>query len=503
MAERKSGPVKPPVIDLKAREATETPEEQDTAPTTDATPRRKSASARRGARSRQSAAPTESPKPADSAAPKDVEPSADSAASATSGAPDSTSAPPAADSKPATDSEAETRSTASDPVTPADPGPAEAPIPPPPRPPARLAMPWSAISVAAVVGAILGAGLTYLAANWIALPQQEPPFADPAPALEELAATAENLAARLAAVEETARTTRVSLDATLAQFDATSTELRQQLADVAASIPEPQNIDLTAIENDLAALDGRVAAIAAGASSEDAAALAQNLAGMERTLAALSDRLDGFEASVATGDSRIADLANQLEEARAAIAAQTRTLGGADIGPAVKLPLIVSGLEAAFATGRPYGAVLDGLIALLPDLEVPRIIAAEAATGLARPDAIVARFEAALPDIIAGRTRDSSGDLAQDALEWAKALLALRPAEEIEGDTPEAVISRLEAAMERRDFVAAATELAQLPPAMQEAAGDVGADIAAHAQAETFIIRLRTEALAPATEPAS
>lgn len=463
MAERKSGPVKPPVIDLKARDAAQTPDADSAATGADGTSRRKPAASRRSTRATASEA-AKGPKA------------------------DSPTSPPSPASKVQQDTSA------------SDPGPA---TPPPPRPSARLAMPWSAISVAAVAGAILGAGLTYLAANWIALPQQEPPFDDPTPALEALLARAEALETRLGAVEDTARNTRVSLDATLAQIDTTSAELRQQIADVTAAIPEPQDIDLSAIEADLKTLDGRVAAIGAGASSDDASALAQNLAGMERTLAALSDKLDGLETRIGQGDGRIESLASELEDARVAIAAQTRTLGGTNIGPAVKLPLIVSGLEAAFANGRPYTAELDGLTALLPDLAVPKVLADDAETGLARPDAIAARFKAALPDIIAGRTQESSGDLAQDALEWAKALLALRPATEIEGDTPEAVVSRLEAAVERRDFVAAATELAQLPAPMQAAAGDVGADIAAHAQAEAFVTRLRTEALAPALEPAS
>jgi hypothetical protein len=473
MAERKSGPVKPPIIDLKAREApgpaapADESAREDVAPEASEPSAPKSAAPRRGNRAKVEP-PTTPAEP--STVDEDLPPEA---------------VPKLAE----------------------PPGPAGGDIPPgpppPPRPPARLAMPWSAISVAAVAGALLGAGLTYLAANWIALPQQDPPFADPTPALGDIAAAITAIDTRLAAVEDTARTTRVSLDATLAQFDAATNDLRQQIAAVEAAMPEPQTVDLTAIETGLQTLEGRVAAIAAGASSDDAAALAQNLTAIEGNLGDLSARLAGLEDRLTAGDQRVATLAADLETAEAAIAAQTRTLGGTEIGPAVKLPLIVSGLESAFATGRPYETELAGLTTLLPELDVPALVATSAADGLSRPDALAARFEAALPQILAGQTAQSSGDLAQDALAWAKALLALRPVEEIEGDTPEAIVSRLEAAMDRRDFAAAATELAQLPPAMQQAAGDVGADIAAHAEAAAFISRLRTEALAPATEPAT
>ncbi len=73
--------------------------------------------------------------------------------------------------------------------------------------------------------------------------------------------------------------------------------------------------------------------------------------------------------------------------------------------------------------------------------------------------------------------------------------MALRPAEEIAGDTPEAVVSRLEGAVKRHDFASAATLLAQLPQPMQAAAGELGAAIAAHAAADTFLAGLRAQAL--------
>jgi hypothetical protein len=511
MAERKSGPVKPPVIDLKARDATETPAEQPagegptlpldepvpaaaTPDTVPAVPPRVKAPKT----SKAAAAPPEGAVIADPIATEEGRAAAEGI-------------PLPGDTSAATPEPAAPVASQSVPPPPEPPRPEPEPheaatIPPPmpPRPPARLAMPWSAISIAAVAGAILGAGLTYAVSNWIALPQQAPAFEDPTPALGTLTDRIDGLDSRFAALEETTLDTRVSLDATLVQLDTVTTELRQSIADLGASIPAPQPAtDLTAIEAELQTLESRVAAIAAGASSADASALAENLVGIEQSLATLNSRLADFDSQIAENGSAITTLRADIEGAKAAIAAQTRTLGGADIGPAVKLPLIVSGLEAAFASGRPYTTELSGLVALLPDLAVPEVITTAAPTGLARPDALADRFDAVLPDIIAGRTGESTGDWAQDAVEWAKALLALRPGEEMEGDTPEAIVSRLEGAVERRDFIAAAALLAQLPAPMRQAAGEVGTDIAAHAQAETFVTSLRTEALAPAAEPAN
>lgn len=435
MAERKSGPVKPPVIELTAREA-------------------------------------EKPAAATTARGKAAEAAEDAAAEAT----------PAAE----------------EPVRPAP--------PPPPRPQARLAMPWSAISIAAVAGALLGAAIVYGLGNWLPLPNQRPVIADPAARLdatdsslneiETRLAAIEEQSQRIAAVEEQGKRTQVSLDATIAQLDSGLNEVRQAVA----AVPTAAAVDLTPLETQLKGLEDRVTAIGAGASSADATALAQTISTIEAGIAELRTQLTALDQRVAATDSAITSLKGDVATTQTAISSQTQTLAGTDIGPAVRLPLVVSGLESAIANGRPFAAELAGLKALLPDLAVPGPIEASAAEGLPRPDAVVAQFTAAVPNVLAGRAAVSTGDMGEDALEWMKGLLALRPVGEVPGDTPEAIVSRLEGAVGRHDFKAAAGLLAQLPPAMQAGAGTAGADITKLAAAEDFMTELRSRALAPTAE---
>lgn len=482
MAERKSGPVKPPVIDLKAREASEPAPAED-------------------------AAAAETP-PARTARPK---PAAKAAKIATADArPASAAEPeaaaPAAEPKPEPGaSAASERKPEPSPATPepaaAQPQPAATPLPP--RPPARLAMPWSAISLAAGAGAVLGALLTYIAANWIALPVRVPEVTDPTPAITALAERATALETQLASVMEAGQSTREGLDTVVTRLDGAVAELRQSIADVRAAIPEVQPVDLSAIEQQLQTLENRIEAVAAGASTEDASALAESLSGIENGLAALTGRIGEAETRLSTTDAGLTAIRSNIEALEAAIAAQNLNVGGTELGPAVQLPLILTGLESAFSRGRPYEAEMRSLLALLPDLDVPDAITANAATGLIRPDALARRFDEAVPNILAGRTGETTGDWTRDAIEWAKAILALRPAEELEGDTPEAIVSRLEAAVERYDFTSAAVLLAQLPAPMRLAAGEIGEAIAAHADAEQFIAALRAQALAPAAEGAN
>jgi hypothetical protein len=424
MAERKSGPVKPPVIELTAREA-------------------------------------EKPAAATTARGKAAE-----AAEATA---------------------AEAPAAAEEPVRPA----------PPPRPQARLAMPWSAISIAAVAGALLGAGLVYGLGNWLPLPNQRPMIADPAARLDATDSILNDIKTRLAAIEEQSKRTQVSLDATIAQLDGGLTEVRQAIAAVPAAA-EP--VDLALLQTQIKGLEDRLTAIGAGASSADAAALAKTISSIEAGIAELRTQLVALDQRVAATDNAISGLKGDVSATQTAISTQNQTLGGADLGPAVRLPLMVSGLETAIANGRPFAAELAGLKALLPDLAVPGPVEASAAEGLPRPDAVATQFTAAVPNVLAGRAAVSTGDMGEDALEWMKGLLALRPVGEVAGDTPEAIVSRLEAAVGRHDFKAAAELLAQLPPAMQAGAGSSGADITKLAAAEGFVTELRSRALAPTAE---
>lgn len=422
MAERKSGPVKPPVIELTAREA-----EKPAAATT--------------ARGKAAAA-----------------------------------------------AEADAVADTDEPVRPAP--------PPPPRPQARLAMPWSAISIATLAGGLLGAGLVYGLGNWLPLPDQRPVIADPSTRLDATDSSLGEIEARLVALEEQSKRTQVSLDATIAQLDGGLNEVRQAVA----AVPTAAAVDLTPLETQLKDLEDRVTAIGAGASSDDATALAQTIGSIEAGIAELRSQLGALDQRIAATESTVTSLKGDVATTQSAISSQTQALAGTDIGPAVRLPLVVSGLESAIANGRPYAAELAGLKALLPDLVVPGPIEASAAEGLPRPDAVVAQFTAEVPNVLAGRAAVSTGDMGEDALEWMKGLLALRPVGEVPGDTLEAIVSRLEAAVGRHDFRAAAELLAQLPPAMQAGAGTAGADIAKLAAAEDFMVELRSRALAPTAE---
>lgn len=417
MAERKSGPVKPPVIDLVAREASEKPKE-----TTASAP-----------------------------------------------APEASAPPP----------------------------------PPPPKPdPERWRLPgdvdWRLLVGVAVTGAVLGTILTYLLASLVALPSPEPRTPDLTPQLADQQAQLAGFETRLGGLEGSAAKTQISLDATIAQLDAGLAELRKSIEEVRASIPEAaEPVDLSAIETELRALGTRVDAIAAGASGADVGAITTSLATLESGLANFSARIDGVDGRLAAIDGTVASLRADLNAARKQLSDHISTAAPTETGPALKLPLILSGLESAFASGKPFALELESLGTVLPGLAVPDALRAAAGNGISHPDTLAERFEAALPDILAAQP-GGQGSWTDNALNWVQGLLALRPADEMAGDTPVAIVTRLEAAMDRQDYAAARTLLASLPAPMVSAAGDVATDIGLHADAEALIVALRGTALGTA-----
>jgi hypothetical protein len=323
------------------------------------------------------------------------------------------------------------------------------------------------------VGGLLGLGAAYglaYAGLWPAAPV-ETVAADP-----RLAAYGR----AIPELETVTQTTQAEL-ATLNQRVATLERAPAADNAVAASTASAD------IAGDLAALSARVDSLAA---AETPTADTTALDALRGDLATLGERIDELAARLGTAESGLRSLDSSVTETSAALAAQP-----SDIGAVLALPLILSGFETAFATGRPYETELAALRSAVPEAAIPTRIANQAMGGLTRPDEIARRFDAVLPAILAGRPANPDAAWQTGALDWFAGAIALRPTAEIEGDTPEAITSRLIGAVERREFASALALLESLPVPMQAAADDVPALLAEQAEAETFLQDLRDAAL--------
>jgi hypothetical protein len=348
-----------------------------------------------------------------------------------------------------------------------------------PKPSPASAPPQQAASpvLPAIAGGVLGLAAAYGLA-WFGLWPSTPapaPIADPR--LSQFASAIPEL--------ETVSSTTQSELATLTRRVAGLESNRP------AAAGEP--IDLAPIETELAALSQRLDTLA---NAPAAAGAGGDVEGLRTELTDLVTRLDELGARLGSAEANLRNLDGTVSQTSAALASQPT-----DIGAVLQLPLILSGFETAFATGRPYETELAALRAAVPNAAIPTAIANAATTGLPRPDIIAQRFADVLPAMLAGRPADPGASWQDGAVDWFRSAIALRPTGEIEGDTPDAIASRLEGAITRRDFAAAKTLFASLPAPMLSAAGDVPTLVATQAEAAGFLEQLRAQALAGEVRP--
>ena len=165
----------------------------------------------------------------------------------------------------------------------------------------------------------------------------------------------------------------------------------------------------------------------------------------------------------------------------------------------MQLPLLISGLDADFAAGRPYASDLKALQGAIPEAHVPASVAAGAATGLPAAADVVSAFRSAHARYHRGAPRRDRFQLAGAALRGLDEEAYWRCGRRAPGRRPGQcdAVSRLEAAVNRHDFAGALALLGQLPPPMQQAAGEVAGKLQLLADADIFLADLRQKALAP------
>lgn len=465
MPERKSGPAKPPVIELTAREA-----EEEARP----------------------AAETSRPAANGGAAPAgeaegEVERFAPEAESPDRSEPD----PPAEEAgeaapNPAGGADAEPP----DEMDPAESEPLHGSVPPAqPLEPAPADTPnfWPMAGGAVLAGAILGAVLNYGVAAMGWLPTLPSP----------------QQAARMASLD-----TRVTaLESKIGEANATDAaaiqKLQQTVDQLQSAPPPPPPSDVDALKDQLKTLSGRLDTLAAAkpAPSGDTTALTASLEQLQDDIAALSQKVSALDDRQAKTSSAVSGLSDSLtglnsdvQQNKSALAEQIAAARNRDVA-GIRLPLLASSLEDAFATGRPYADELGSLGRLAPEITVPASVAAAADKGLPMAQKLRQDLEDAVPAMLAAAPGRADAGVGDRLVGWLKGVLAIRPAGAVSGDGPDAQIARIEAAVERGDYRMASNLIGGLPEPMRKAAGTLPAELEAAADGETLLDAVRSKAL--------
>ena len=458
MAERKSGPIKPPTIDMTARAAkSDKPAAED-----------------KKAEDNTTQAATDKPAPADKT-------------------PDTKGETPGANKaeKPAAAASG-TRSTGSASKPPRDSRPADTPKPPPPR---RSAFGGGLIA-AGLAGALLGGAIGFGGAYGLAYFGYWPGAGNS----DAVAALREDVSSLYVKRSDVGTV----VDRAVGAVSSDVSDLETRIAALESAEPQDVTPQLEAVDERIGTLESGLntlgqkldAAVISGgdqAATEALAGIDERMKALDETVAALQQREAATPESVSAVTDQLGDLKDQVSSLAGVVAAIQAEPAPEPVD--LRLPLALSGLTEALETGAPFVRELGLVRAALPALEVPNTVAAVAADGLGSPSALEARFLDRVPDMLAAKPSDESASWSDQALDRLKALVALRPVGSEDDATPEGLVSRIEAALAARDYDLAEAAFAALPQPMQAAAGTTGADIERFAATADLVSRARSAAL--------
>ena len=217
------------------------------------------------------------------------------------------------------------------------------------------------------------------------------------------------------------------------------------------SRPAPAAVDVAPLESRLAALEGREPS-AAGA--PDVKALEAEVANLTSEIAALKTAL--AEARQAADAAR-AELAGRIDQAEQKLNAPVNDI---EMAKAVA----VTALKTAIDRGGPFLAELDALRSVAPEDTAVKELAEVAATGVATRTELRESFPATADAMLdALQQPDPNEGIFSRLYSSALSGIRIRPVGSVEGDTPEAVIARIEDKLDNGDLKGASLEWASLP----------------------------------------
>ncbi|MGP4674638.1 COG4223 family protein [Agrobacterium salinitolerans] len=234
--------------------------------------------------------------------------------------------------------------------------------------------------------------------------------------------------------------------------------LRQQLANAPAA-------DTSALEQRIATLEG-----AKGETPQ--------IDGLSEKIAALESTLQSERSAQA---SATAELTRRLADAEAKINEPRDDIE-------VARAIASAALKAAIDRGGPFLTELDTLSKVTPDDPAIASLQSFAATGVPSRSELMQKFpDVANAMLSAINQPDPNQGIMERLTESAFSLVKVRPVGNIEGETPEAQIARMENKLRNGDLQGAALEWNGLPDAAKTASADYKKSLDARIEVENLV----------------
>jgi hypothetical protein len=220
---------------------------------------------------------------------------------------------------------------------------------------------------------------------------------------------------------------------------------------------------ITALQSKLGALESAVANLPAGGGATDPAA--------SNAFQVLADKVAALEAKPAdTGEAK-----------------------------SVAMAIAASGLKAAIDRGGSFATELEtyaSVVPASPDVEALRSLAAKGVP--AQPELLAQFGDAADLMISAATVPDPDMGILQRLTESAKGLVNARRVGDIQGDEPDAIVARMEVALQKGDLASVLALSEKLPEASRAAGKDFLDKVTARRDTDTLVTRALGVALVQA-----
>jgi hypothetical protein len=265
---------------------------------------------------------------------------------------------------------------------------------------------------------------------------------------------------------------RAGVDQSLAsEIEAIKAELQSR--------PAPAAVDVAPLESRLAALEQ--AAREPGA----AAAGAPDVGALEAQVANLTDEIASLKTDLADARQSVnaakAELAGRIDQAEQKL---NEPVNDIEMAKAVA----VTALKTAIDRGGPFLAELDALRSIAPEDAAVKDLAEVAATGVATRTELRETFPATADAMLDALDQpDPNEGIFARLMSSAMSGIRVRPIGSVEGETPEAVIARIEDKLNNGDLKGASLEWAGLPEPAKAAGQDFKEKLDRRLSVETVI----------------
>ncbi|OAP39059.1 hypothetical protein AU381_08115 [Sinorhizobium glycinis] len=255
------------------------------------------------------------------------------------------------------------------------------------------------------------------------------------------------------------------------EIEAIKAELQSRPAAPAAAV------DIAPLESRLAALE-QAAEAPSGTNAPDVTALEAQVANLTKEIAALKTELADARQSA---DAAKAELAGRIDQAEQKL---NEPVNDIEMAKAVA----VTALKTAIDRGGPFLAELDALRSIAPEDTAVKELAEDAKTGVATRSDLRSAFPAAATAMLdALHQPDPNEGILARLYSSAMSGIRVRPVGSVEGDTPEAVIARVEDKLNNGDLKGASLEWESLPEPAKAAGQDFKAKLDRRLRVETAI----------------